>query len=149
MATRVVATAVLRQDFAFASGSTDMLDPDSIANAIAGSQPIQANVPVPAFGAASFPRTRREFHASAELAYLALRPPRRRFQPGFRLSGLPLLVEAFVGALAGETGGKDLPPEVGGRIEAQFLDARVGQPVELIIETGQNGPHDSHQSLGG
>ena len=66
-----------------------------------------------------------------------------------RLSGLALLVEAVARALAGEKGGDDLPPEVGGRIEAQLLDARVGQAVEPVVEAGENGPHDPHQSLGG
>jgi hypothetical protein len=66
-----------------------------------------------------------------------------------RLSGLALLVKAVARTLARETSGDDLPPEVGRRIEAQFLEARVGQAVEPIVEAGENGPHDPHQSLGG
>ena len=64
-------------------------------------------------------------------------------------SRLPLLVEAVTRALAGEKGDHDLPPEVGGRIAAQLLKARVGQVVKPIVEAGENGPHDPHQSLGG
>ena len=62
-------------------------------------------------------------------------------------AGLSLLVKAVARALAAEKGGEDLPPEMGGRVEAHLLDARVGQAVEPLIEAGENGPHDPHQSL--
>lgn len=66
-----------------------------------------------------------------------------------RLAGLPLLVEGVARALAGEEGGDDLPPEVGGRIEAHLLNPRVGQAVKPAVEAGEYGPHDPHQSLRG
>jgi hypothetical protein len=66
-----------------------------------------------------------------------------------RFPRLPLFVEAVTRAFAGEKGGQDLPPEVGGRIEAQLLDARVGQAVEPVVEAGKSGAHDSHQSPSG
>jgi hypothetical protein len=64
-----------------------------------------------------------------------------------RLPRLPLLVEAVARAFAGEKGGDDVPPEVGRCIDAQLLDARVGQVVEPVVEAGKDGPYDPHQSL--
>ena len=66
-----------------------------------------------------------------------------------RGSRLPLLIIAVTRALAGQKGGDDLPPEVGGRIETELLDARVGQAVKPVVEAGENGPHHAHQSLSG
>jgi hypothetical protein len=68
--------------------------------------------------------------------------------PG-RCSGLPLLIEAVARALAGEKGGQDVPPEVGGRIDAHRLRPRVGQAVEPGVETGKRRPHHPHQGLRG
>jgi hypothetical protein len=46
---------------------------------------------------------------------------------------LPLLIEAIARAFAGEKGGDDVPPEMGSRIDAEFLDTWVGQAVEPVV----------------
>jgi hypothetical protein len=64
------------------------------------------------------------------------------------LSGLSVLVEAVAGSGAGQEGRQDLPPEVGGRIEAHVLHSRIGQAVEPGIEVGESPSHHPHQGLG-
>jgi hypothetical protein len=55
---------------------------------------------------------------------------------------LSLLVKAVTRTFAAQKGGEDLPPEMGGCVEAHLLDAWVGQAVEPLIEARENGPHD-------
>ena len=63
------------------------------------------------------------------------------------LPGLSLFIEGVARAGAKEKHGDDLPPEVGRRIAAHLLNARVGQVVEPLVEPGESGPHDTHHGL--
>src|SRR5512137_2464164 len=65
------------------------------------------------------------------------------------LTGLALLVKAIARTVAGKERGDDLPPEVGGCVEAHLLDPRVGQRVEPLVQARAGGPDGADQSLGG
>lgn len=65
------------------------------------------------------------------------------------LAGLALLVEPVARALAAEVGGQHMPPELGGAVEAHLLDARIGQAIAPVVETGESGPDHPHQGLSG
>ena len=68
--------------------------------------------------------------------------------PGSRI-GIAKLVEGIAGTGSEQIGGQNLPPDMGGQIEAHLLGAGVGQLPQPAVQGGERPAHHAHYALGG
>ncbi len=61
---------------------------------------------------------------------------------------MTLLIKAVARAFAGQEGGNDVPPEMGGAVEAHGLEPGIGQRIEPGVEVGKGGANYFEQDLG-